>query len=261
MSSPTSVVVHADADLLAAAAAARFLTTVTDRQAGGEVPHVVLTGGSLGIAVLAALRDSPARAAVDWSRLHVWWGDERFLPEGDPDRNETQAREALLDHVDVDPALVHPMPAKGSAHGGSPEEAAAAYAEELLRFRRPGDRTDVPRFDVLLLGMGPDGHIASLFPEHPGTLAEGLSVIGVRGSPKPPPERVSLTFEAIQAAVEVWFVVSGADKAAVAAMALGGAGQRQVPAAGGHGTRRTLWLLDRAAAAHLPGGLARPASP
>lgn len=261
MNTPSPVVVHADTDTLSAAAAARFLTTVTDLQSSGAVPHVVLTGGSLGIAVLTALRSSAARSAVDWSRLHVWWGDERHLPAGDPDRNETQAREALLDHVDVDPAKVHPVPAADSDEGRSPETAAAAYAELLRQHRRTADRLDVPRFDVLLLGMGPDGHVASLFPEHPGLLSEGVSVTGVRGSPKPPPERVSLTFEAIRAAAEVWFVVAGADKAAAVAMALGGAGERQIPAAGAYGTRRTLWLLDRAAASGLPDGLARLASP
>ncbi|MFC5379587.1 6-phosphogluconolactonase [Aquipuribacter nitratireducens] len=260
MTSPTLVVVHRDQQTLAAAAAARFLTTVTDLQSAGAVPHVVLTGGGLGTRVLSELRSSPARAAVDWSRLHVWWGDERHLPTGHPDRNETQAREALLDHVDVAPDHVHPVPAPDSPGDPSPEEAAAAYAAELAAHRRPGDAVDVPRFDVLLLGMGPDGHVASLFPEHPALHADG-TVTGVRGSPKPPPERVSMTFGAIRAAVEVWFVVAGDDKAAPAAMALQGAGERQVPAAGAHGTRRTLWLLDRGAATRVPAAVTRIASP
>jgi 6-phosphogluconolactonase len=259
VSAPRLVVVHRDPETLAAAAAARFVTTVTDVQSTGAVPHVVLTGGTLGIRLLELLRDSPARAAVDWSRLHLWWGDERHLPTGHPDRNETQAREALLDHVDVDPSLVHAVPddAGGSR---SPERAAEEYAAELSRHRRPGDGVAAPRFDVVLLGMGPDGHVASLFPEHPGLHAEG-TVTGVRGSPKPPPERVSLTFTALRAASEVWFVVGGEDKAPAAAMALRGAGERQVPAAGAYGTRRTVWLLDRAAASQVPPALVRPASP
>ncbi len=260
MSAPVSVVVHADTATLVAAAAARFVTTVTDLQSSGAVPHVVLTGGTTGIGMLEELRRSPARAAVDWSRLHVWFGDERHLPEGDPERNETKARAALLDHVDVDPALLHGVAPAGSPDGGTPEDAAVAYAAELRRHRRPGDRLEVPRFDVAVLGMGPDGHVASLFPEHPGLHATGTTT-GVRGAPKPPPERVSMTFATLRAATEVWFPVAGDDKAAVTAMALGGAGEQQVPAAGAHGTRRTLWLLDRAAASRLPGGLARPASP
>ena len=99
--------------------------------------------------------------------------------------------------------------------------------------------------------MGPDGHVASIFPEHPSSYAEG-DVIGVRASPKPPPERISLTLPVINRSHEVWFVVSGADKAAAAKMALLGAGPVQVPAAGVSGRERTLWLLDRDAAAELP---------
>jgi 6-phosphogluconolactonase len=99
--------------------------------------------------------------------------------------------------------------------------------------------------------MGPDGHVASIFPEHPSAYAEG-PVIAVRSSPKPPPERISLTLPVINRSQEVWFVVSGSDKAAAAKMALLGAGPVQVPAAGVSGVQRTLWLLDRDAAAELP---------
>ena len=99
--------------------------------------------------------------------------------------------------------------------------------------------------------MGPDGHVASLFPEHPSSYADGR-VIPVRSSPKPPPERISLTLEVINAAAEVWFCVTGADKATAARLALSGAGPLQIPAAGVQGRDRTLWLLDREAAAELP---------
>jgi len=106
----------------------------------------------------------------------------------------------------------------------------------------------VPEFDVLLLGMGPDGHVASLFPGHDGLAARGATV-GVHGSPKPPPDRVSLTFDALRRAREVWVVAAGAEKAAQAAAALAGGAVTDVPAAGARGTERTLWLLDAAAAA------------
>lgn len=255
------VVVHSDPATLAAAAAARLITSVTDAQSARGIAHLVVTGGGTGTAVLAAVRDSGAHEAVDWSAVHVWWGDERFLPDGDPDRNETQAREALLDHVPVDPVNVHPMAAAGSVHGTDPETAAAAYGDELGRFARAEDHGPVPRFDLLLLGVGPDGHVASLFPEHPGLYADDVVAIGVRGAPKPPPLRVSLTLPTIRAAAEVWFVVAGSDKSAPVTMALQGAGERQVPAAGARGTRRTLWLLDRSAAAGLPPGLSRISSP
>jgi 6-phosphogluconolactonase len=106
-------------------------------------------------------------------------------------------------------------------------------------------------FDICLLGMGPDGHVASLFPEHPSSYAEG-EVIAVRASPKPPPERLSLTLPVINRSREVWFLVSGSDKAAAAKMALMGAGPVQVPAAGVAGAERTLWLMDSDAASELP---------
>ncbi len=251
MSTP-QVVVHRDKELMAKAAAARLITKVVDAQAARGSASVVLTGGRNGNALLAALAEAPARDAVDWSRLDLWWGDERFLPEGDPDRNVIQARSALLDAVPLDPARVHPMPASDGPFGGDVDAAAESYAEELARAAGPQDHGPVPTFDVLMLGVGPDTHVASLFPEHPGVRESERMVIGVRGAPKPPPTRVSLTLPAIRAAREVWLLAAGADKANAAAIALSGAGELQAPAAGAYGRGRTLWLLDRAAAAQLP---------
>ncbi|MBK7624958.1 MAG: 6-phosphogluconolactonase [Kineosporiaceae bacterium] len=251
MTSPT-VVVHRDSDVLAHAVVARLVTRLVDVQAARGHAHLVLTGGGTGIWCLACLRNSPACDAIDWSALDVWWGDERFLPTGHPDRNATQAREALLDHVPIPAERIHEMPA--SDHAVDVDDAAAQYAQTLKQYARPEDHAEVPSFDVLLLGMGPDGHVASLFPEHPALYAgvdDGLTVIGVRGSPKPPPERVSLTMPAIRAAREVWLVVAGADKAPAAAAALTGAGELALPAAGARGRARTLWLMDRAAAPRI----------
>ena len=261
MSAAPLVVVHRDASLLAEAAAARLVTRLVDVQAARGHAHVVLTGGGVGIATLAALAACPARDAVEWQALDVWWGDERFLPDGDPDRNATQARRALLDAVPIDPARVHEMPAAGGAFGDDVDAAAAAYAETLRAATRPEDHADVPGFDILMLGMGPDGHIASLFPSHPALHEAERSTIGVRGAPKPPPTRISLTFAAINQAQEIWLLAAGAEKAAAVSMALGQAGEMAVPAAGVHGQRRTLWLLDRAAAAKAPATLTRIASP
>ncbi len=259
MSAP-AVLVHADAELLAQAVAARLVTRLVDVQAARSAASLGLTGGSVGIATLQALADSPARDAVDWGRLDLWWGDERFLPSGHADRNETQARAALLDSVPLDPKRVHPMPPSDGPYGDDPEAAAAAYADELAAAARPEDHGPVPSFDVLLLGVGPDGHVASLFPELPAVYDE-RPVVAVRGSPKPPPVRLSLTFPSISAAHEVWLVAAGEEKAAAVRLALSGGGRVQVPAAGAHGRSRTLWLLDRAAAARLPASLARLASP
>jgi len=246
------VVVHPDANLLAETTAARLLVTLVDAQSHRAPLHVVLTGGTVGIRTLAAVAASPVRDAVDWSQVHLWWGDERFLPEGDPDRNETQARDALLTALgDALPAAnVHAVPALG-ADVPTPEAAADAYAAELGRHAPEGAR--VPAFDVLLLGMGPDGHVASLFPGHPALGAQGATT-GVHASPKPPPLRVSLAFEAIRTAREVWVVAAGAEKAPAVASALASAPVEETPAAGAFGTHRTLWLIDAAAAADLPPG-------
>ena len=258
MSTP-EVIVHRDAALLADAVAARLVTRVVDAQAAAGAASVVLTGGGIGTAVLEHLRENSARDAIDWRRLDVWWGDERFLPTGNPDRNETSARAALLDHVDVDPARVHAVPGPDGPDGPDPEAAARRYATELAAAARPEDHGPVSSFDVLMLGVGPDGHIASLFPEMPAVYDE-RPVVAVRGSPKPPPIRITMTFPAINAAREVWLIVSGAEKATAVRMALSGAGPVQVPAAGAKGRVRTLWLLDRAAAADLPRDLARDGS-
>ncbi|MYS46540.1 6-phosphogluconolactonase [Streptomyces sp. SID5998] len=259
MSTP-QLVVHRDKDLMAQAAAARLITRIVDAQASTGSANVVLTGGRNGNGVLAALAAAPARDAIDWARLDLWWGDERFLPEGDPERNVTQAREALLDSVPLDPKRVHVMPASDGPYGADVEAAADAYAEELARAAGPENHGAVPSFDVLMLGVGPDTHVASLFPEHPGVRETERTVIGVHGSPKPPPTRISLTLPAIRSAREVWLLAAGEDKANAVAMALSGAGEIQAPAAGAQGRTRTLWLLDAAAATQLPRSLYPPAS-
>ena len=257
---PPLVVVHRDAVLLARAVAARLVTALVDAQAAHGSASVVLTGGGIGIATLRELAESPARDAVDWNVLDVWWGDERFLPSGHPERNDTQARAALLAAVEVDPARVHPMGASDGPAGDDVDGAAEDYAAELARAARPEDHGPVPTFDVLLLGVGADGHVASLFPETPSVYDERV-VVPVRGAPKPPPTRLSLSLRAINAAREVWVIAAGQEKAGAARMALGGAGPTAVPAAGAQGRARTLWLLDAAAASRLPTALSRIASP
>ncbi|MGH3159010.1 MAG: 6-phosphogluconolactonase [Streptosporangiaceae bacterium] len=260
MSAPPEVIVHRDAPLLAKAVAARLVIGLVDAAATHGNASVVLTGGGIGTAVLAELSAAPAADAVDWRHLDVWWGDERFAPTGDPERNETGARDALLSKVDVDPSRVHPMPGPDGPDGDDPEAAAARYAAWLRSATRHEDHGEVPSFDVLLLGIGPEGHVASLFPGMPA-LYDERTVVAVRGSPKPPPTRLTLTLPAINAAREVWVIAAGPEKAGAVQLALSGAGPVQVPAAGARGRQRTLFLLDRAAAAWLPSDLGRPASP
>ena len=257
MSSP-EVVIHADPTVLAAAAAARLVTKVVDAQSARGWASVVLTGGRTGTAVLEHLNASPARDAIDWQRIDLYWGDERFLPAGDPERNETQARAALLDHIRLAPERVHVIEPSDGRFGDDPDAAALDYSELLASNARPEDHASVPTFDVCLLGVGEEGHTASVFPESPAVYETDRTVVAVRNCPKPPPTRVSLTLSAIRRSAEVWLMTTGAAKAAAVAMALGGAGEVQVPAAGAVGQRRTLWLLDRAAAAKVPDRFAAP---
>jgi 6-phosphogluconolactonase len=254
-----------------AAIAARLITKLVDVQDKHGEATVVLTGGTVGIGTLRAVADSAATMAVDWSKVNFWWGDERFVGRNDPDRNTVQAHQALLSHIPVDPARVHEP---GSADEfGSPEEAAADYARRLGEAAaaehaadtsddRPENPARLPRFDVVLLGVGPDAHVASLFPEQAGIREKELTVVGVRNSPKPPPERISLTLPAINTVSEVWMVVAGEDKAGAVGLALAGANPVQVPAAGPAGRSQTLWLIDENAASRVPEQLVRkgPAS-
>ncbi|MDQ3476943.1 MAG: 6-phosphogluconolactonase [Actinomycetota bacterium] len=256
MSRSPEVVVHATPDLLADAVAARLITKLVDAQSARGWASLALTGGGICMAVLGALRNSPARDAVQWDRLDVWWGDERFLPPDDPQRNELQARAALLDHISLDPDRVHAMPADAGRFAGEPEDGADWYADQLAASARPEDHGSVPRFDVCMLGLGEDGHVASIFPGAPAAY-ETRSVVAVHGSPKPPPVRISLTFSAIGSASEVWLVAAGSGKAAAVGLAVSGAGPVQIPAAGAIGRVRTMLLLDRAAATGLPAELLR----
>ncbi|GAA1824202.1 6-phosphogluconolactonase [Microlunatus capsulatus] len=237
------ILLHADADAVAEALAARLLARLAEIQGEGRVPQLCLTGGRIATKAYGRLAEEGRSSAVDWGRVELWWGDERFVPAGDDDRNAEPVLE-LLRPLGLAAERVHVMPAADA--GTDLDDAADAYAREL----------GGTRFDVCLLGLGPDGHVASLFPEHPSSHAEGR-VIAVRNSPKPPPDRISLTLEVVNASAEVWFLVSGEDKAAATALALQGAGPVQVPGAGAHGQHRTLWLLDRAAASELPPDLAQ----
>jgi 6-phosphogluconolactonase len=247
--STPEVFVYVSGDLLADAAAARTVTRLADAIAAEGHAHLVLTGGGIGTKVLVAIAAAPARDAVDWRRVDFWWGDERFVATGDPERNETGARAALLDTLDVDPARVHAVPGPDGPDGDDPDAAAARYAAELSSAAGAG--AAVPVFDILMLGIGPEGHVASIFPESPAAHATG-SVVVVRNSPKPPPTRISLTFSAIQAAREVWILASGAEKAEAVVEALSGVSQDKLPAAGARGGDRTLFLIDEAASAKVP---------
>jgi 6-phosphogluconolactonase len=252
------IVVERSTDQLAGDVVARLVTTVARVQQARGRAALALTAGSIMEKVWSALAESTSARALDWSSVDVFWGDERFVPAGSADRNDAPADRILFDHAPFSAATRFPMPAEGGEFGDDMDAAAAGYADALYRARRPDDPDDVPNFDVVLLGLGPDGHCCSLFPEHPGVYEESVSVIPVRNSPKPPPNRLSLSFPGLNAANEIWVVAAGSGKADAAALALGGAGRVQVPAAGARGRHRTVWLLDRDAAAKLPHNLYKP---
>lgn len=254
MTNERRVLVHPDKTSLAGSVAARFITKVVDILDDREEATIVLTGGTMGSAVLAAINESPARDSIDWKRVSFWWGDERWLPRGDAERNETQARAALLDHLDIDPSQIHAFAA--SDEGIELDDAATAYAEELAAHAAEG--SELPRFDVTFLGVGPDGHIASLFPEKSGIREEVLTVIPVRNSPKPPPERLSLTLPVINSSDRIWLVMAGADKASALGLTLAGASMNEVPAAAVEGRKRTVFFVDQDAAAEVPENLTTP---
>jgi len=245
------VLVHATKGEMAESVAARFITKLVYLLGVEQTSHVVLTGGSMGGAVLAAVNASAARDSVDWSRVHFWWGDERWLPRGDAERNETQAREALLDHIVVPSGNIHAFAA--SDEGVELDDAALRYAHELTANAPEGAL--VPRFDITFLGVGPDGHIASLFPERSGIRVKEATVIAVRNSPKPPPERLSLTLPVINSSERIWLVLAGADKASALGLTLAGVSSNEVPAAGANGRRRTDFHVDSEATAEVPENL------
>ncbi len=256
-------------DALAAAVAGRLVVALAAAQGAERTPHVGLTGGSIAEKIHASVvtasdtsasarehadsesdeSDQPADTApVDWSRVGFWWGDERYLPASDPERNAKQAWDAMLSRLDVNPRNVHEAPASDGEHDDV-HAAAEAYAEEVREHGSGG-------FEILMLGVGPDGHVASLFPGSAQLDAADAIAVGVTDSPKPPPERITLTFEALARSREVWFVVAGEGKAEAVAKALAtgdeAADVHDIPAVGVRGTEVTRWFLDEAAASQLP---------
>lgn len=229
------VLVYPSARLTARAAGVRLLLTIVDAQSVTAPVHISLTGGSLGIEMLRAIAGEELLDAVDWSQVHIWWGDERFA--ADADRNATAAREALLDSLPLPEANIHEVVRPADA--SDVDDAARRYAEQVRGIH----------FTVMVLGVGPDGHVASLFPGRREVDADGRGALPVRHSPKLPPERVTLTRESLSDADEVWFLAAGEEKAEKIAESVRPRGT-MLPAARVRGTR-TLWLLDTAAASRL----------
>lgn len=249
------VIVRGDPAALAEAVASRFLQRIDKRTSNGKIAHICLTGGSMGSAVLAAAADQGRVSEIDWSLVHFWWGDERFVPAGAAERNDATA-DVLFDRIDVPTDNIHRIATSDDEM--DLDAAAAAYERELARFgpavtAATGEVTGPwPTFDICFLGVGADGHIASLFPDRHEIQVTERAALPVRDSPKPPPERVTLTRPVINSSRRVWLVLAGADKASALGLALAGASYASVPVAGAKGRRRTIFFVDEAAAEHVP---------
>lgn len=243
------IVRHHDADDLSESTAARLATTIARIQADLGSASVVLTGGRIAGELMFALSDPMTSGAIDWSRLDLWWGDERYLPTGDPERNDYLVDARLLPQVEIDPARVHRI--LGPDSTSSAEDSARAYTQEVIAAAEVRSAVGRPAFDIVLLSIGPDGHVASLFPESPSLTSTEVA-LAIHGSPKPPPTRVTLGFGALNDCTQAWILASGAEKADVIDLMLTqGAGFLQIPAAGIDARERTLLLIDETAASKL----------
>ena len=243
------VVVLPDQAALAEEAARRCVALAQAAQRGGRPFTIALSGGSTPRALYDLLARAPYRDEIDWANVHVFWSDERHVPPDDPESCFRMARETLLDRVPVPAANIYPVPTVG----GSAEQAARAYAETIA----VTVAGDPPRFELILLGMGPDGHTASIFPEQPEAVAPSdLLTISVHNSPKPPPTRISFTYKLINAAAGVLFLVAGADKSATLREVLRGPADRaRLPARGVRlADGQLVWLVDVAAYAESRSG-------
>jgi len=228
------IFVLADPGAVADEAARRLLALLNERK--GERFSLALSGGSTPQRLYRLLAAEPWRGQIDWDALHIFLADERFLPHDHPDSNFRMLRETLLDHVPLPAANIHPMPTDGTV-----EDSAQRYEAALRQFF--GDAP--PRFDLILLGMGPDGHTASLFPGHGHPL--GPWVLPVHNSPKPPPTRLTLSLELINQARDVLFLVTGQDKAEAIA-SIRRLAEPVLPAGKvGLDDGQLVWLLDGAA--------------
>ncbi|MFN3600623.1 MAG: 6-phosphogluconolactonase [Dietzia sp.] len=237
---PIRHLVHTDTDSLAAAAARTVAEHLTERIATAGRATLSLTGGSVGIKTAAAL----AGSAVDWERVSIYFGDERFVPADHPERNDGQLDEALLDSLGDRPT-VHRWPAR-TAEDSDVDSAAARFLEAM-----DIPAGDEPIFDVTILGMGPEGHVDSIFPHTPAVAETERLVVGVRDCPKPPPERLTFTLPAVRRSRHVLVVASGEGKAEAVARGIGGASPTEWPVAGAVGTESTTYHLDGDAASAL----------
>jgi 6-phosphogluconolactonase len=219
---------------LVASAAQMISEKISNPTSLNDAFHLAITGGTVGTLVLGALGKLTKQADV--SNLHIWWVDERFVARHSPDRNELQARDAWLNNSGIQDKNIHPFPASDAE---TIEEAAASFARTIEQIR--------PDFDLTLLGMGEDGHVASLFPGNaPRLIGDWVAI--ETNSPKPPTQRLSLSFAALNGSKEVLFLVSGVEKSQAVSDVMNG---KDLPAGNVTGVNKTMWLLDEDAASRI----------
>lgn len=259
------LITYPDQRLFAEAVAARTLLTMNEvlGSPDRERVDVAVTGGSDGTAILEAIGASPLLDVVDWRRVHIWWGDERFVPADSEERNERQARDALFDRLvaggRMDDAQIHAMPAdtrteQERAHATKEEtrdalrHAAAVYQSELA-----GELGQAAAMDVMMFGVGPDGHFASLFPDHKELLIDDpdILVAGLDDSPKPPPTRLTFTVPMIARTEYLWICGSRAAKADAMLGTFTHERDPHWPASFADARRQLLWIGDEASTSRL----------
>lgn len=224
----------ADADAVAKTAAHDLVVELQQLLKSQASVNLVLTGGTVGIKMLSEL--AKVITPFELERLFIWFGDERFVQFDSSDRNYVQAREALLSKISIPETNVHAMP---STEDGDLLASSSAFGEMMT--------AENPSFDIVLLGMGDDGHVASLFPGS-APIEFGRWVVAEPHSPKPPAQRISLSIAALSTANQVWYLVAGKEKANAVSRVFRG---DNLPAAKVSGKRRTRWYLDKAAASEI----------
>ena len=226
-------------DAVATAAASAVIEKLQQLTLNSDTVHIAITGGTVGILTLAKWSDHALRDSIEYSKVHFWWGDERFVDQDSADRNFIQAWDALLANIEVPFENLHEFPSPSD--GSTLEEARADFEEEFRSYN--------PVFEFALMGMGPDGHVASLFPGHEHLEGQCL-ILAEHDSPKPPSERLSLSYSVLNTAKEIWFLIAGADKAAPLATAFSDTPD-SLPVGRISGTSANRWFIDSAAGASL----------
>ncbi len=235
-----TVRVFPDLESLSQAAAELFVQRATEAISARGRFTTALSGGSTPQRLYKLLASEPYRSAVPWSGVHIFWGDERYVPPEHPDSNYRMVKALLLDHIEIPAANIHPVPTSFP----DLEEAASVHAQELEAFFG----SDI-RFDLALMGMGPDGHTASLFPGEPALDVEDRSVTVARPASQPT-ARLTYTYPVFNRSRLLLYLITGADKAKILAEVMKGSDVyptgRMAPVEG-----ELLWFLDQAAAADL----------